>query len=526
MTAPTFRWFTAASLAAAAGGDPWQVDDELQAGDPGEISGLADAFHEAGSHLKDADDQFNAAKDQFTASWDREDTVEHPINDAAEVKRVSAALGGQPDELAKIAVSLQQIAAALATAQRDSAAQITDLNADLHDIDNEITQVMQELPYRASELIGEAQQLTKAVLDNIEYIRGAYITQLQSGETAMMESGYVPDAVDESDGTPGDSPQEAADQYAKSGQLAKDRATVEEAVRRHGGGRIGHLHWEMDEIAAARRLDDYAIVTDPANGAARYGDAHEQDEAARLAGSRLGDFNLASSTGPVAKDPVLGGDMRDRARQRLLMQRQLQDAQLPWSPTPMSADDATRKMNQLEVQDRARTLTRLHEQLQDCGMSPSGAAAVVDGISQGVMPQEYLDAAAAAGTVFDNGKDAVDAFSDRLPQGRHWKPGIAFTEADIEALSKLGGRLGAVGSALEFGVGVYDIAVNDASPVDVIAKAGGGFAGAVALGQFGAWGGGAVAGPPGAFVGGLVFGTAGAFGGEKAAERIVDWIRN
>lgn len=522
MSAPNFRYLDAASLAAAAGGDPWQVNDELQAGDPGEISGLADAFHEAGSHLSEADAQFNAAKRQFSDSWDREDTVEHPINDSAEVRRVSAALGGQPDELAAIAVTLQQTAAALATAQRDSAAQIDDLNADLLDIDNEIAEEMRTMPYLASESIGEAQQLTKAVLDNIQLIRGAYIGQLESAETSLTESGYVPGAIDESDGTPGDAPQESAGQYQNSGQLAKDQATSAKARRAHPNG---HLGWSMDEIAADRRLDDYTSVTDPAKGAARYDGAPAQEEAARLAGGRLADWNLANSTGTVAKDPVLGGDMRDRAKARLTMQRQLEDAQLPWSPLPMSADDATRKMNGLEVQDRAATLARLQDVLQHGGMSPDGAAAVVDGISRGVMPQEYLDAAGAVGNVFGNGKDAVREFVDRLPTGRHWQPGIAFTEADIAALSKFGGHLGGVGSAVEFGVGLYDVVVKGESPVDVLVKASGGMAGAWALAPAGGYVGGAIGGPPGAFIGALLFGTAGAVVGQETAEGALEWVK-
>ncbi|CAJ1509028.1 hypothetical protein [[Mycobacterium] burgundiense] len=522
MSKPNLRWLDTATLVAAAGGDPWEADRELQEGDPGEISGLADAFREAAGHLKDADEQFNIAKRQFEESWDREDTVEHPINDAAEVQKVSAALGGQPDALAKIAVALQQTAAALATAQRDSAATIRDLNADLHDIDGEIGAVVNELPFRASELIGEAQQLTKAALLQVDYTRGAYIVVLQGAETEMMGAGYVPAAIDGSDGTPGDTPQEAAAEYERSGQLAKDQAVADEARRLNPHG---HLHWTMGQIAADRRLDDYQSVTDPANGAARYGDAREQDEAARLAGSRLADFNLVHSIGPVPRDTVMGGDMRDRARTRLTLQRQLQDGQLPWSPLDMSADDATRLMNDMEVRDRANVLTKLYQQLQDCGVSPDGARAMVDGISRGAMPQEYLDAANAASKVFGAGKDAVNEFSELLPNGRHWGPGVAFSEADIRALSDVGRRMGRVSSALTLGVGLYDIFVNDRSPVEVAAETGGAVAGAWALAPYGASVGGAAAGPPGAFVGALVFGTAGAFGGQVAVEKTIEWIK-
>jgi hypothetical protein len=227
----------------------------------------------------------------------------------------------------------------------------------------------------------------------------------------------------------------------------------------------------------------------------------------------------------VAKDPVLGGNMRDRAQARLTLQRQLQDGQLPWSKGLMSADDATRLMNGMEVRDRMTALSRLQEQLQLGGMTPAGASAVVDGISKGVMPQEYLDAAGAVGNVFGSGKDAAGEFVDRLPTGRHWQPGIAFTEADIAALSKFGGRLGAVGSAIDLGTGIYDVFVNDASLVDVAVKAGGGMAGAWALAPAGGYVGGVVGGPPGAFVGALLFGTAGALGGQELAEGALEWVK-
>jgi hypothetical protein len=71
MSRPQFVHFTTGGLAGEAGGDPWQMNDELQTGDPAAISGLADAFHKAGARVKDADDQFNAAKKQFEDSYSR-----------------------------------------------------------------------------------------------------------------------------------------------------------------------------------------------------------------------------------------------------------------------------------------------------------------------------------------------------------------------------------------------------------------------------------------------------------------------
>ena len=45
---PQLVYLSVPELIAAAGGDPWQVDDTIQSGAPGEISELADSFYNAG----------------------------------------------------------------------------------------------------------------------------------------------------------------------------------------------------------------------------------------------------------------------------------------------------------------------------------------------------------------------------------------------------------------------------------------------------------------------------------------------
>ncbi|TGD89007.1 hypothetical protein BayCH28_06390 [Mycolicibacterium sp. CH28] len=522
MTVPTFVHFTAAELAGGAGGDPWKIDDELQAGDPGAIDQLAQAFHQAGVSTKDADDQFNAAKITFEESWNRHEGAQHPINDAAEVQRLSAILKGHPEELGKIAVDLEQAAAALAVAQRESASEINGLNAYLHAVDDKISAEGPEAPWLIPGLHAEAVDGTRIALGNVENIQGAYSDQLRGAETAMMASGYVPDALDAVDGTPGDSPRESADQYEQSGQRERDQAVVDKARREHPNGELG---WGLDEKAAARRLADCTAVTDPEHGVARYGDAHAKEEAARLAGERLADFNMATSTGPVVKDPVLGGDARDRAKARLLMQRQLEDAQLPWSQIPMRPDDATKLMDKLEIQDRAAALTRLQEQLRDCGVSPEAASQVAESVAHGVVPQQYIDAANAASKAFDGGKDGVKAFAEALPVDEPWGPkGWVFTESDVKSFMKLSKHLGHVGSALEFGTGVYEWLGEGKNPVEILAKAGGGMAGAWALGEPAAGIGFAVGGPPGAFVFGLAGATVGGFLGEAVVDDVIDFL--
>ncbi|CAN5566662.1 hypothetical protein BH09ACT8_BH09ACT8_42930 [soil metagenome] len=497
------------------------MNDELQSGDAGAINDLADAFHQAGTHLKDADDQFNAAKQQFKDSYNQNNGVHHPINDGAEVQTASAALAGHPEELSKIAVDLEQLAAALSKAQRDSAEMIDALDEHLHAVDEEIATQGAESPILMLQFFHEAEEVTKVALDHIENIRGAYADQLHGAETAMLASGYVPDALDPDDGIANNAPTEAADKYESSGQRTKDQATVDKANKEHPNG----FGWSLDQEEAKQRLADYTTVKEPAHGSARFGSEHEKDEATRLAGERLDDWNVANSVGAVPKDPVLGGDMRDRAKARLTLQRQLQDAQLGWSPHPMNADDATRLMDQKEVEDRASALTRLQQQLQDCGMSPEGAAKVAQGFTEGVIPKEYAEAASAASAALGGGTDGIKDFAELLPTGDHWGPGVAFSEEDIAALKKLGSRIGGVGSAIDLGMAAYEIFGEHQSPVDVLTKAGAGMAGAWMFGEAGAWAGGAVAGPPGAFFGALGLGTVGAFVGEDRAQAFLDWVR-
>jgi hypothetical protein len=323
---------------------------------------------------------------------------------------------------------------------------------------------------------------------------------------------------------PGNSSQEAAEEYKRSGQLAKDQKTVSDA-KKLDPSNLQHM---PDVADAQRRLDDYTAITDPDNKETShiwYEHGAQREESQHLAGERLNDWNVATSTGPVAKDPILGGDMRDRAKARLTMQRQLQDAQLPWSQLPMLADEATKLMDNLEVRDRATALTRLQEQLQACGVPPDGAAKVVDGIVHGHVPQQYIDAASAASKAFEGGKDGVKAFAEALPTGRHWGPGVAFSEADVESFVKLGKHIGWAGSALELGVGLYEGQVEGKSPLEVASKSAGGLAGAWALGEPAAAAGGLLFGPPGAFAFGLTGATVGAFGGEWGGEKVYKFLK-
>jgi hypothetical protein len=104
-------------LIAEAGGDPWAIDRSLQSGRPAQISDLAKAFHDAGRCTTESSNAFVEACRRFEASWNRENG-DNPINDSAEVQRATRSLGVQAAQLPKIWVDLENIAAALAQAQR------------------------------------------------------------------------------------------------------------------------------------------------------------------------------------------------------------------------------------------------------------------------------------------------------------------------------------------------------------------------------------------------------------------------
>ena len=77
---PQLVYLSVPELVGAAGGDPWQIDDTIQAGAPGEISELARSFRAAGTCITETDEEFLKAKKRFEESWDRDDPA-HPIND-------------------------------------------------------------------------------------------------------------------------------------------------------------------------------------------------------------------------------------------------------------------------------------------------------------------------------------------------------------------------------------------------------------------------------------------------------------
>jgi hypothetical protein len=201
------RYISVPALIAEAGGDPWAINRSLQAGRPAQISDLAEAFHAAGRCTAESSQAFEDARRRFAASWNHENG-EHPINDSAEVQRVTQSLGAQSLQLPKIGADLENIAATLAEAQRTGATLISTLEGQLQQLDNEIGQAVE---LEKDEHLSAADRSaldafirtceddaiadTKSALAQLQSIRAGYSDYLNKSLTTLRTDGYDPAAI-------------------------------------------------------------------------------------------------------------------------------------------------------------------------------------------------------------------------------------------------------------------------------------------------------------------------------------------
>ncbi|GAB1811157.1 putative alpha/beta hydrolase [Mycobacterium sp. MUNTM1] len=131
-------------LIAQAGGDPWAINQSLQAGSPFQISQLAEAFHAAGRCSTAAQEEFEQARKRFDMAWNHQNG-DHPINGSAEVQRLTKSLGLQTEQLPKIGSDLENIASMLAAAQKEGGAEIATLDKQLQLLDKLIVAAKKDL---------------------------------------------------------------------------------------------------------------------------------------------------------------------------------------------------------------------------------------------------------------------------------------------------------------------------------------------------------------------------------------------
>ncbi|WP_444547186.1 putative alpha/beta hydrolase, partial [Mycobacterium kansasii] len=194
-------------LIAEAGGDPWAINQSLQAGQPLQISHLAEAFHAAGRCTAEADAAFEQARRRFDGAWNHQNG-DHPINDSAEVQRTVQSLGAQSLQLPKIGADLENIAAALAEAQKSAAGQIAALEAQLGRLDELIGQAVEmekdihlsaadrdALDTFVNACEDDAIRDTKAAVGQLEATRNGYSATLQNSLSSLRADGYYPASI-------------------------------------------------------------------------------------------------------------------------------------------------------------------------------------------------------------------------------------------------------------------------------------------------------------------------------------------
>lgn len=195
-------WLNVADLIAKAGGDPWEINRSLQAGSPAQISQLAQRFHDAGRCTAEADHAFQQARDRFDAAWNHQNG-DHPINDSAEVQRTVKSLGAQSLQLPKIGADLENIAAALAEAQKAGAQEIATLERQLQLLDKLIGAAKKDLEDRTldansrhqlEKLIEDAKadaaDETRDALHAMQSIRDGYSDTLRKSLATLHADGY------------------------------------------------------------------------------------------------------------------------------------------------------------------------------------------------------------------------------------------------------------------------------------------------------------------------------------------------
>ncbi|WP_441005913.1 putative alpha/beta hydrolase, partial [Mycobacterium malmoense] len=397
---------------------------------------------------------------------------------------------------------LENIATALAEAQKTGAAMISTLEGQLQNIDNELGRALDLedegdltaaeealVDQHITDLVRDAITDTKTAVGQLQTVRNGYSNFLERSLTNLrLRDGYDPAPIEgaDADGQPSHAER---DRKAIEGYNAHQRA-ADEALA-NGPGPL-----TPEKADAAARLRDYATAT---NGNA-------DPDARRLASERLDDFAMARFSGPLPVDRVLGGDARARAQMRLEWQKKLEEG---FSGAPaMTPDQVTQMLDNGEQQARAVVTQQAVKGLVSKGMSPSAAMTVARGVTRGVPWAEMVKQQGQVMTLSGAGVDGTIAARG----GRHAVD--AFTPADIEAFEKVGKALGRGGTLVEVALAANDY-MHGAGLGATIGKTGGSIAG----GWLGATGGGALAGsvvgPEGAFVGAILGAAVVGFGGEQ-----------
>ena len=296
-----------------AGGNPWKINDSLQSGRPTQIGDMGQAFRNAGQATQDADRAFTDARTRLD-SWVR-DNGQHPMTNSPEVQRTIAGLHLQADQLPRIAVDLENIAAALAQTQATAAGDINNLDTRLQTLDDwigqaedlikqdeqllaqaddqddvdEIEDDIERLQQYITDCEHEAIDDTKETLHGLEQLRDQYADGLKKAKAHLFTDGLDPNSLYGMDGEapkPGDVPpsgleaSELADlnhvmNQAVVDQMAKVRAAkqaLDEAAKAAYTGGAGSPQSDAAMARLPELKKNYADALNDLGKLPNYGD--------------------------------------------------------------------------------------------------------------------------------------------------------------------------------------------------------------------------------------------------------------
>ena len=215
------RYISIPQLIVEVGGDPWAINNSLQAGRPEQIRALAQAFNDAAGCTAASNAAFDQARRRFEASWN---------HDFAEVQRATKSLEVQSVQLVKIGFDLENVATTLSRAQRSGAVLISTVEAHLQHIDCEVGQAA-DLEERISDLEQDAIDGTEAVLAQLYSLRDSYSDSLQAILTTLVLQSGAPEAPKPEEPlrlpAPGTSAQDVNSWWKSLSQEQKDRLVAE-----------------------------------------------------------------------------------------------------------------------------------------------------------------------------------------------------------------------------------------------------------------------------------------------------------
>lgn len=302
-----FKHFTRSELAGAAGVDPWQIDNTLQAGDPAKIDAIADGVHRAGVVAGEVDGDFENARKQFRDAWVSDGSYS-PINESGEVQRITASVGAHRDQLKVIGTKYEQIAAALAKAQRAADTEIAALDKQLHAIDQQMDaadRMAATDPAAAQNTLKAAKALAiefvQTAGSDIQGFRSTYAGVLAEAEAVLKANGspLAPEVPDVPVVDP--AAQQAADELKRlTDQAVVDQMAKVQAIQRRidEAMAVASMHNPLTPerdaaLAEATRLRrELASALDDLGNIPDYSKLDPKAVAAGADGHLLGDYTV------------------------------------------------------------------------------------------------------------------------------------------------------------------------------------------------------------------------------------------